>query len=656
MSIATTPDRACLSVHELKSLLDPVALSDADAERLTSHLGDCPACQKRLDALALGEDFSLGQDVRNAQADLPAKDSAYWEAVASVKAEVSQTKAQAVGPNDSAVHPKVQEMVRSMLQKTSQSGWMGKLGPFDVKRVIGQGGMGVVLQGFDASLHRDVAIKVLDPKLADNQTARQRFCREARAAASVSHDNLVTVFQVNDDPNTGLPYLVMQLVAGESLEQRLRRQTRLSVLETVRIGMQAAAGLAAAHAIGLIHRDIKPGNILLEVGTDKAKLTDFGLARAAEDLKLTKTGFVAGTPLYMAPEQARGDEIDTRADLFSLGSVLYESLTGRPPFEGKTPLAVLKRVEGEAHTPLRELNSDVPEWLEDTIDRLLAKKPEDRFQSALELSEYLAFKMTMLKSGSGGTPAVCAAEPKRSAPTSAKKGFCVKTAGTLASVFGVGLTIGAVGAALMAPSFIEPKVVPVPVQGEVVTVMGAPGDVNVGPEPKTVLQGMSGSVWAVAISPQGLLVAIGSEAGTINVWNRQSGKIEVELHPDKENVQNAHSGPVWSVNFNADGNRLISVGDEGTVKTWDVKTGKILGTLPLGFSARTATINPVGNYVAVGDREGRVRVFDLTLDAEVLKYEQGSTVNAIAFHPDGLTLASAGTDGNVIVWDFAGKR
>src|SRR5207248_7471518 len=204
---------------------------------------------------------------------------------------------------------------------------------------------------------------------------RQRFCREARAAAAVTHDNLVAVHQVDEDEPSGLPYLIMQLVHGESLEQRLKRVHKLGVPEVARLGMQAAAGLAAAHAGGLIHRDIKPGNILLEAPVDRVKLTDFGLARAAEDVKLTRTGFVAGSPLYMAPEQARGDEIDHRADLFSLGSVLYEAAAGTPAFDGKTPLAVLRRVADETPAPLYTVNQDVPAWLSDIVDRLLAKNP-----------------------------------------------------------------------------------------------------------------------------------------------------------------------------------------------------------------------------------------------------------------------------------------
>src|SRR5207237_9059325 len=175
------------------------------------------------------------------------------------------------------------------------------------------------------------------------ERAQRRSCREPVAAASVTHDNLVAVHQVDDNGPGGLPYIVMQLVNGETLEQRVKRVGRLPVAEAIRVGFQAAAGLTAAHAAGLIHRDIKPANILLERGTEKVRLTDFGLARATEDLKLTRTGFVAGTPLYMAPEQARGDDIDHRADLFSLGSVLYEALAGMPAFGGKSPAAVLRR-------------------------------------------------------------------------------------------------------------------------------------------------------------------------------------------------------------------------------------------------------------------------------------------------------------------------
>src|SRR5204863_1518830 len=197
-------------------------------------------------------------------------------------------------------------------------------------------------------------------ELAHDDTARQRFCREARAAASITHENVVAVHQVEHAAEDGLPYLVMQLVAGETLEQRLLREKRLPLKEIVRIGMQAAQGLAAAHAQGLTHRDIKPGNILLEPPHDRVKLTDFGLARVADDVKLTQTGFVSGTPLYMAPEQALGEEPDPRSDLFSLGAILYEMCAGQPPFQGNSALAILKQITEAKPRPIRELNPQTP--------------------------------------------------------------------------------------------------------------------------------------------------------------------------------------------------------------------------------------------------------------------------------------------------------
>ena len=153
--------------------------------------------------------------------------------------------------------------------------------------------------------------------------------------------------------------------------------------------MQTAAGLAAAHAQGLVHRDVKPANILLENGIERVKLTDFGLARAAADAGLTQSGIIAGTPQYMAPEQARGEAIDHRADLFSLGSVLYAICTGRPPFRAETPVAVLRRVSDDVPRPIRELNPEVPDWLEAIIERLHAKDPADRFGSAAEVADLL---------------------------------------------------------------------------------------------------------------------------------------------------------------------------------------------------------------------------------------------------------------------------
>src|SRR3954447_21631385 len=191
------------------------------------------------------------------------------------------------------------------LAPSDKPGSLGRLGHYEVLEVVGRGGMGVVLRAFDGKLLRVVAIKVMAAQLATSGTARKRFTREAQAAAAVSHDHIVTIHAVEEA--NGLPYLVMQFVSGMSLQERLDRKGPLELREIVRIGMQTAAGLAAAHAHGLIHRDIKPANILLENGVERVKITDFGLARTIDDASLTQSGVVAGTPQYMSPEQARGE-------------------------------------------------------------------------------------------------------------------------------------------------------------------------------------------------------------------------------------------------------------------------------------------------------------------------------------------------------------
>ena len=189
----------------------------------------------------------------------------------------------------------------------------------------------------------------------------------------------------------------MQFVKGRSLQEKLDRDGPLGLKEILRIGMQVASGLAAAHAQGLVHRDIKPANILLENGVERVKITDFGLARAASDPGLTRSGTIAGTPNYMSPEQARGETLGPRSDLFSLGGVLYAMATGEPPFAADSAYAVLRRVCDDAPRPIRELNPETPAWLAETIGRLMAKSQERRFATAEEVAELLRGRLAELQ-------------------------------------------------------------------------------------------------------------------------------------------------------------------------------------------------------------------------------------------------------------------
>jgi formylglycine-generating enzyme required for sulfatase activity len=264
---------------------------------------------------------------------------------------------------------------------------LGRLGHYEMLQVLGRGGFGIVFRAFDDTLQRVVAIKVMAPQIATLSPARKRFLREARSSAAVRHENVVHIYEVGEQP---LPYLAMEFIPGETLQQKLDRSGPLEVSEILKIGRQIAEGLAAAHACDLIHRDIKPGNILLEGGSHKAKITDFGLARAADDASISQSGVIAGTPMFMAPEQALGHHIDQRADLFSLGSVLYQMASGRPPFRAPSALAVLKRVAEETPRPIPEIIPETPDWLCGIITKLHAKNPDERFQSAREVADLLA--------------------------------------------------------------------------------------------------------------------------------------------------------------------------------------------------------------------------------------------------------------------------
>ncbi len=270
-----------------------------------------------------------------------------------------------------------------------EDGGLGWLAHYRVVQLLGQGGMGMVFQAEDTQLQRLVALKVMNPEMARDNEFRMRFLREARAMAALKSDHIVTVHQVGQDSE--LAYLAMELLQGESLDDWLERGQRPSMAEVVRIGREIAEGLATAHEKGLIHRDIKPANIFLEGPQRRVKILDFGLARPIQEkTQLTQPGLILGTPEYMAPEQADGEAVDHRCDLFSFGCVLYELATGRKPFTGNSTMALLKAVALKDPKPPREINPAIPEELHELIRQLMAKKPADRPQSAREVADLLA--------------------------------------------------------------------------------------------------------------------------------------------------------------------------------------------------------------------------------------------------------------------------
>lgn len=343
-------------------------LSNSQQAEFEAHLSGCSQCQREIQQQA-------------------AEPEHWGHAVALLGQTSSIAFGEFASDSDSGFRSRQVQSVLDSLAPTDDPEMLGRVDDYEIIGVVGVGGMGAVLKGFDRSLRRVVAIKIMAPHLAGSGSARTRFQREARAAAAITHDNVIDIYGVSEA--NGLPYLVMPFARGPSLQKRIDEGGPLSVAEVLRIGRQIAAGLTAAHEQGLVHRDIKPANILLNDGIERLLITDFGVARAMDDASMTRTGVIAGTPQYMSPEQARGESVDYRSDLFSLGSVLYTACTGRPPFRSEAAYGILRRITDDDPRPIHEVNPDIPDWLGRIIERLMAKHPADRFQNASEVTELL---------------------------------------------------------------------------------------------------------------------------------------------------------------------------------------------------------------------------------------------------------------------------
>ncbi|MFB9365081.1 serine/threonine-protein kinase [Kitasatospora sp. NPDC001664] len=283
-----------------------------------------------------------------------------------------------------------------------------QLGGYRLEKIIGRGGMAVVYRAEDLRLGRTVAVKLLAPELARNDVFRERFARESRAAAAIDHPHIVPVYEAGE--TEGVLYIAMRYVRGRDLRALLDRQGPLTVRQAVRITAQVASALDAAHAHQLVHRDVKPGNVLVAEGTDSdhpehVYLTDFGLTKKSLSLTgLTTVGQFVGTLDYVAPEQISGRPVDGRCDVYSLGCVVYEELTGTPPFRREDDLALLWAHLHDEAPSVRELRPDLPAGLDGVLGRALAKTPEERYASCLEF-------VAALRAADDGRPVVVAAGP-----------------------------------------------------------------------------------------------------------------------------------------------------------------------------------------------------------------------------------------------------
>lgn len=368
-----TQGSACPDTDELQRLANN-QMSAAQAFQLQRHLVRCPSCSAMVEAL---------RDATRTLTTTPAAASPSLIAAPTAHITVpAPSPARSPDGGDDFLAPP---------QGPDE---LGRLAGYRVLRLLGHGGMGMVFAAEDLHLQRKVALKVMRPQSGEDEDNRKRFLREARLAAALEHENIVTVYQAGED--RGVLFLAMQLLQGQNLEERLSHDRHLPVADVLRIARETAEGLRAAHEKGMVHRDIKPSNLWLETRperpgkpTYRVKILDFGLARDAGGGadQVTKTGFVVGTAGYIAPEQARGRPPDARSDLFSLGCVLYEACTGACPFQGADAMSRLTALAVEHPASPQHLNPDVPDKLASLVLWMLAKEPDERPRSARDVIE-----------------------------------------------------------------------------------------------------------------------------------------------------------------------------------------------------------------------------------------------------------------------------
>ena len=369
----------CPDRHFLKQFLLG-QLSITEIEDCQEHLSECEPCVETVQGLKVSDTFTdVTRQALQASVNPCVSDD---ELISKMITDAEGWSADAVGTcpiDESAVSMDKAAEVQRLLREPIEQGDLGTIGHFRLLELIGAGSTGIVYLAVDTKLERDVVLKILRPSLGE--AARKRFVAEAKATAAISHPNVVTIYEVGSDGP--LSFIAMQWIPGQTLEQKLTALESLSVKETRKLAEEIAHGLAAAHDKGLIHRDIKPANVWIPSCDKPAKILDFGLVRVNdEDPQLTCTGMIAGTPCFMSPEQSRGDKLDTRSDLFSLGCVMYQSLTGKLPFRSDNALATLRSVQQDQPSAPNELDPTIDHDTSDLVMCLLEKSPARRPASA----------------------------------------------------------------------------------------------------------------------------------------------------------------------------------------------------------------------------------------------------------------------------------
>lgn len=635
----------CLSPTELEQFL--LGLTDEGrAEGIEDHLQLCDDCQQRL---AVAERESGAEDglIAALRQNPVASAAAAFDEVPSELVNLLiphfkriaiafENTVQMAGDHTAATADFVaQDEPNADLAVPEDGLQSGRLGRYEVRGLLGRGGMGTVLHGFDPLLNRSIAIKVLQAVWLAQDGMAERLVREAQSAAAVEHDNIVPIYGV--ELWHGNPCIVMPLLKGETLQQRLQiTDEPLPVGELLRIAREAATGLAAAHAAGLIHCDIKPANLWLEAPHGRVKILDFGLAIEHGDAG-GQSG-ISGTPGYLAPEQARGEPLDPRTDIFSLGCVFYRIATGLSPFTGERRLKAFWTVLSDAPVPAKEINPDLPDELSDLIQQMLSRDPGDRPESAAAIVNVLDVM------------------ERREAE---RRGGIVRRRWLLA-MFGAAVLSGA-GVGTWAMFAAPPAAKPV-----LVTFLGDEPSLNI------VVQ-RDGRDWPLRLGAKSTLSLVPGDyrvRTATAVEQRQlvpEQFVVAEQQPQvvriafvgelARHAQHTQAATGVAVAPGTQPPVIMSVGQDRALVRWDSKETTFEN---LNYVGRCIAVSPRGDEVATAGGNKTLpqeTVIELRSPNRIdgpVRTLAGHTrlIAALAYSPDGQRLASADADG-VLLWDRA---
>jgi serine/threonine protein kinase/WD40 repeat protein len=635
-----------LSDGQLSGLLDDVQIWPQQSA-LIAHLDACDSCRMRLESSAADQQqwTAIQENLRaRGSDDLP--ESAQLTAAIASLCEPTEEDLTAEKNRPDCQSDQMTDNGDSTDESASCP---PTIGPYRIVKQVGRGGMGVVYKAFDPELERHVAVKRITDSLLEQPGALERFRREARSAAAIRDSHVVAIHAI--EHTSPHPYLVMEFVDGMSVAEWLGRDRRLAWQDVARIGAEAAAGLAAAHAAGVVHRDVKPANILVDADTGRIKMGDFGLARTLDNSSLTQTGLVRGTPEYIAPEQAAGEQIDHRADLFSLGSVLYAACTGQPPFQADNSMAVLRRTREDRHRPIGEFRGDIPKPLIHVIDRLLNKEPDDRFATAQEVAQTLSRiqRGEQVHVGKSAGPVL---------PNSPLRGLLAVAALVL---FVVGIGVGGIyaGATLVQEA-----------DGQTDTTLVAAKNRKKSRKPSSKKRSATAESISAAALPTRVQIVSPDDLMRERI-RAEKDLLELSRHPLLVREFKGHTGPVNGIAITPDAKLLLSCsgwprGDR-SVRVWDVATGKELRQFDVAAMPKnhgdsgsreapgeffTIAVTPDGKHAVTGATGGAVCVWSIATGKLVRQFEEHvATVYGAAISAKGNVALTGGRHGIGRLWN-----